>query len=270
MIGYARYCMIKNATAPNVFCKKGFSLLEIAVAVAVIGVFLGATLSFKTSIAREEKLEINEEKFVVVQEAVIAFLANQAGTSPARLPCPADASLAITNANFGISVDCTTTPGIYYGSVPTRTLGIDDEYALDAWSNKLGYIVDSSVDFQASATPAEGAIVVNDIDGTQLHSNQAFVLISHGETLSCDTTSSRLYSIQGVQVNSGSSTTNCPDNTSAPQEMINAALVDSPRAFGSNAVDDIMSYLRAEDIGRFCNVVDQNVCATSPIFGVDP
>ena len=78
-----------------------------------------------------------------------------------NLPCPADASLAISNTNYGVAAanpgstnNCSGgTPAANYtdstnqiaiGMIPVRALGLSNDYALDEFRRTITYAVDTN------------------------------------------------------------------------------------------------------------------------------
>lgn len=195
--------------------KQGFSLIWVSVAIAVIGIMMAATLPGGPGTSDTERNALTRARMQKIEEATRAFMAaNQ------RRPCPADATLAQSNQNFGAetsnagtcssanftnsvtmtgtiatntanaavigslssntsyvfsgqyasgtgiatgariaSVDSSsqvtldskptatgaTTVTFYSaaaGAVPTKTLGLADEYAMDGFGRRIMYIVD--------------------------------------------------------------------------------------------------------------------------------
>jgi hypothetical protein len=86
-----------------------------------------------------------------------------------RLPCPADASMGIDSAAFGVEAftaidmpDCLSgSPAanfsdgsIVAGMIPTKTLQLPDDYAFDAWGRRIMYAVDNRLSARYSHTDA--------------------------------------------------------------------------------------------------------------------
>jgi len=102
----------------------------------------------------------------------------------ARLPCPADITLDISNASSATEncvAGLTANSGdIIYGAVPVDTIGMSSSYLTDGWKNKYSYYV------LAEATNGVLTHTSTDIYTTDhnLGANEAeavFVVISHGE-----------------------------------------------------------------------------------------
>ena len=137
---------------------RGFSLIELAVALVIIALLLGSILVPLTTQIGQRRTSDTQKTLEDVKEALLGFsLAN------GRLPCPASAS-----SNTGMESFCTNSAGACgaeilapaapspghgrctspYGLVPGIALGlasIDGQgYAIDAWSARLRYAVSTA------------------------------------------------------------------------------------------------------------------------------
>ncbi len=185
---------------------QAFTLLELSVVVAVVGLMLAAIFPALTQdqLRRREKdlyfrldqVELALQKFVQLNN---------------RLPCPAPRGYATGHASFGLETtvagSCTSPGGtynsggyIYMGAVPTRTLGLADDYGFDPWDRAITYVVDrratgaralnytyplSDIVHGAAQGTALGGITVKDVDWTTVTvsdrtTNGVLMLISHG------------------------------------------------------------------------------------------
>lgn len=154
------------------FDDNGFSLVTIAIAMLVVGLVMVPVLNQYT-----KSLEINDKRAqnnaaIEIQETLTNF-----ALTKGYLPAPANPTLAITNANYGIPI--TTLPSfaagecadgsaavngvlcrrgerniagggtngdhefdhVYIGSLPSSILGISPEDSLDRYLNQYTYIV---------------------------------------------------------------------------------------------------------------------------------
>lgn len=134
---------------------RGFTLTELAVVLAIVGLLLaGLLLPLGTQVEQREVAETTR-RLEDAREALIGF-----AIINGRLPCPAiggttgDEALASGTAATG--GPCTTNFG---GFLPARTIGLQQVdaqgYAIDAWNNRIRYAVASTLDTSAvnCATP---------------------------------------------------------------------------------------------------------------------
>ena len=112
---------------------RGFSLVELAVVLVLVGIVMTMGLKAVTSTLENAAYAETRAKLERLKTALIVFLRTNG-----RLPCPdnsgglasgVEASACIANAVDG------------YGIVPWVTLGIDRDTALDGWGNFITYRV---------------------------------------------------------------------------------------------------------------------------------
>ncbi len=136
---------------PNIYCvrQRGFSLVEMAIVMVVIGTLLGGLiipLSTQQDTARRRETGVLLQD---IQEALLGFAATNG-----RLPCPATSSSNGLSAPNSATTACTSN----HGFVPGRTLGLtsatdSNNRPLDRWSNPIRY----------SLTAAAGGAYSNNI-----------------------------------------------------------------------------------------------------------
>jgi len=133
---------------------RGFSLTELAMVLAIVGVLLGGLLYTLLAQVEQRSWTDTELRLDGAREALLGF-----ATVNGRLPCPArDGSSAdeVRNATG----ECRDGAGenYYGGLLPARALGyqpVDAQgYAVDAWGNRLRYAVAKAVTGCAGVTPA--------------------------------------------------------------------------------------------------------------------
>ena len=117
----------------------GFTLIEMAIVMVIIGALIGAALFPLTAQRESSKIIKAKEQLVLIEEAILGFAA-----ANGRLPCPAnningggEARTAVTNGN-----DCDQPRGF----IPAAALGLRgnvscDGYLLDPWNNPYRYSV---------------------------------------------------------------------------------------------------------------------------------
>ncbi len=115
--------------------QNGFTLVEMAMVLMVIGLLLGGLIP--TLSAQMELQRINETRKQLdeIQQALVGFtIAN------GRLPCPADPAIATGKAGAGIERTPPCTASNSTGVLPWATLGVNEA---DAWGNRYTYRVSS-------------------------------------------------------------------------------------------------------------------------------
>jgi prepilin-type N-terminal cleavage/methylation domain-containing protein len=123
-------------TAPG--RERGFSLLELAIVLLIVGLLLGGLIMPLGSRMDQQRIESTRSQLEQVREALTGYaLANDA------LPCPA--TPASSGQASATASGCTR----QHGFVPATTLGLpgsrnEDQLLLDAWGNPLRYSVSNS------------------------------------------------------------------------------------------------------------------------------
>jgi prepilin-type N-terminal cleavage/methylation domain-containing protein len=145
---------------------KGFTLVEIAVVMVIIGLSLGTVMISMKSFRSTQNRKDTVTRIATVDVAMANFVLQSK-----RLPCPADGAIGTGLANAGVEQrngagDCTTQNR---GIVPWVTLGLTESAGTDAWGNRLtyrvptgatGYTRNSSFDM-SSCDPAGTGPVIN-------------------------------------------------------------------------------------------------------------
>ncbi len=142
---------------------KGFALIILAVLIAILGLVLIGRVP-----AQPEKDKVVFVRTQAKLDAIHASLLNYYNLNSSTLPCPANPTYATSNASFGLAAatgstcsgtgSCpaglvcaaadpngagnSTANQIKIGGVPTKTLGLPDDYAFDEWGNRITFAVD--------------------------------------------------------------------------------------------------------------------------------
>ena len=125
----------------------GFSLIEIAVVLAIVGLLAGGMLTAWTARLVQQRIDTTKSNADTIKTALINFVSRNN-----RLPCPAIAGLAPGAAGYGqegaTPGTCTGTTIIggmpnraARGIVPWISLGLTSEAASDAYNNRFTYEV---------------------------------------------------------------------------------------------------------------------------------
>jgi prepilin-type N-terminal cleavage/methylation domain-containing protein len=152
---------------------KGFTLIEIAIVLVIVGLLLGGLLMpLATQVETQRRTE-TQKALKEINEAIIGFaLAN------GRLPCPANPATPTGTVNAGVErLAATACAGNVRGVVPWVTLGVSE---LDAWGRRFTYrvtniyadrTIDNTVDSLIPSVPP----------CTTLPTNASFALCSPGD-----------------------------------------------------------------------------------------
>lgn len=131
----------------------GFSLVEMAVVLIILGFVLGALL-LPLQAQRSQAFQLQTETTLdQAKQALIGFAVSQG-----RLPCPATATSNLDAGSRGLEspMPVTGTCTSVTGYLPAATLGIQPTdsfgFALDAWNNRIRYSV-TQVSSGGLATP---------------------------------------------------------------------------------------------------------------------
>ena len=168
----------------------GFSLIELSVVLVIIAIIYGITISIASTQIQFAKIS-NAQKTLTNAKTALATFKEKTG----RLPCPANPTLASTNANYGLEVagcDLAACPaGVVcpdavqvQGVIPFKTINLSESAAYDSWNNKLSYIVDKYLTTIAAANN-DGRIPVFDANGNEITASTVigkatYILLSHG------------------------------------------------------------------------------------------
>ncbi len=177
---------------------EGYTLIEMAIALAVLGTLTGMMLTMLTGQTEAAALKAQKAQMKDLDEALLYHVKLRG-----RLPCPADPTLAETDVNFARE-DCTyggsitTIDGpsdnedIVIGMLPTRTLNLSDRMLYDRWGSRIAYSViqvltESAAKFAAYTTTEDtGVIHITDSAGNPMTQQLpdrvvAYALLSFGK-----------------------------------------------------------------------------------------
>jgi prepilin-type N-terminal cleavage/methylation domain-containing protein len=263
------------------FRRQGYSLIEMAVVIAVFSLVGGTMLSVATMKAERRQAAGLAERLDFLEEAILYYY-RQFG----HLPCPASASAPENTANFGRATDCAAaapagtadagagTDAVRTGIVPTRTLAIADSAMFDPWGNRISYTVikdlakDSGTFTAYTTALTTGVIRIVDLNGNQVVNDDgktiiAYALVSHGKNG------------KGAANRLGTVTTAC-DNAAKDGENCNndAVIRDTDIQDGTiaaNYYDDFVRWKEMDALGAssaaagasstLFDIGDFNVCA---------
>ena len=155
--------------------QRGFSLIELAVAVLVIALLLGSILVPLGTQIEQRKISDSRKALEEIRETLIGF-----AIINGRLPCP-DIDSDPSAAGYGLEETTCSADPVTEGYLPWKTLGVAE---MDAWgikrtvasSPRIGdwrYRVDRNFAATFTLTTAFGAdaLTVRDSNGTALTSS---------------------------------------------------------------------------------------------------
>ncbi len=179
--------------------RAGFNLIVMSLFIMVASVIMAAMLSGGDAGDINTKSMNTVVNLSKVEQAMTAFMVMNG-----RLPCPADGSYGVNTANFGIEAatpgTCTGgTPAANFGpdagtgyvvggTIPTKSLWLDDSYAFDEWGRRITYVVDKRATLKSSCITLQNFPVNNGVGGIKIESstggtviaNVMHAFISHG------------------------------------------------------------------------------------------
>ena len=185
--------------------RAGFSLIMMSILITVAAIIMVSMLPGQDAGDYAQKTANNVLKLVKVEEAMRSFMAVNG-----RRPCPADGQYAINTANFGkeaaiAGTYASTTPAaplgpdagtnhIVGGVIPTKSLGLPDDYAFDEFGRRFTYVVDRRATSLSACRALEGISLTNplptgkgglqieDSTGGTVLDNVMYAYISHGKS----------------------------------------------------------------------------------------
>lgn len=131
-------------TKPNFRQHNGFSLLEMAIVLAIVGLLLAGLLPTLSGQMDQQRRNETEEQLGEIKEALMGYtLIN------GRLPCPASSSSSGAESfAIGGSASDGNCSNFNNGFLPAMTLGLsqtDSEgFAIDPWGRRIRYAVTSA------------------------------------------------------------------------------------------------------------------------------
>ena len=160
----------------------GFTLVELAVALAVVGLLLGMMIVPLNAQIDQQRINDTNKQLLIISEALLGF-----AVTNGRLPCPALGTTPSTTAGAGMENKPGATCASPQGVVPWATLGLPET---DAWNRRFTYRVtadfadDPTGGLQATFLLSEtGNITVTSGGGAPVNIslNVAAIVVSHGK-----------------------------------------------------------------------------------------
>ncbi|MGE4062450.1 MAG: type II secretion system protein [Rhodospirillaceae bacterium] len=160
---------------------RGFTLIEMAIVLVVIGLVVSGGLFAVTPIIQNAKVSETRARLDRLEDALTLYAMQYT-----CLPCPAavagDGTAQFTGAASGCGTGCTSVRGV----VPWQTLGLSRADGADAFGTRISYEVTAALVVAGSMTRSGttytplGTITVNTAAGAAVTTAAAYVLVSHG------------------------------------------------------------------------------------------
>lgn len=163
---------------------KGFTLVEMAIVLAIIAVTLGSGVLLFNEYIKSSKIEETKTKMDEILLSIKRY-ANKYGT----LPCPADPTIKVTDSDFGLG-DCASvnvvksaevSNKVLIGGLPVYDLNIYPTLALDGWGNRITYIIRENSATAPGIDNTPNEITICNYGGGSCYSDVIVIVISHGE-----------------------------------------------------------------------------------------
>jgi prepilin-type N-terminal cleavage/methylation domain-containing protein len=178
----------------------GFSLVEMAVVLCIMGVIASSALMLSNAKQEQNNADVTKTRIELIVNAL-----KRQGELGGYLTCPAPLSVLESAATFGVASDCNAAVvagvtevgvspnAVRIGAVPVRSLNLPTNVAYDGWGNRFTYMVVTDIaKVSATAlasyatTATNNVIQVLDASGNQTleavnNAVVAFAVISHGK-----------------------------------------------------------------------------------------
>ncbi len=131
--------------------ERGFSMLLMAVVVTIIGMAVASLLPDDVA-SQKAKVEETQRRLKIIRDAIHVYMQVPTNTVN-RIPCPSATLTGSLTSSAPPSEGVCGTSGVRVGAVPVKDLNLSDDMVLDAWGNKIRYVVDMAyTDTSATGT----------------------------------------------------------------------------------------------------------------------
>lgn len=230
---------------------QGFTLIEIAIVLVVIGLLLSGGLLAIAPVLQSSRVTETNSKLDLLEDALILH-----AIVNGCLPCPATGTVLSETGTAGQAVDdaayntgcadnnCAAAQGV----VPWQNLGISEAEATDGFGYRISYAVDNTVVLangmdRTGGYPA-GTLSVNNTAAVSLTTAAAYVLISHG-----DDNSLAFATGSGAQTIDPNGSANQLENANADTTFVQDVFFNLA---GAAHFDDIVRWRTAPMVVQLC------------------
>jgi prepilin-type N-terminal cleavage/methylation domain-containing protein len=241
----------------------GFSLIELSIVLLIISSLIALVMFSVQTRMDSAKTNLTKQRLQTIMDSIDMFVALYG-----HIPCPA-LRVAKTAANYGVSYmviepatgwgnECPASGANRLGDVPFKTLGLDPQITVDAWGNRIDYLITgpyaARADFLSPSTEWAGRYQIHNQHnaGTLAGTDIAYVLYSHGPN-----------EYGGLDDNSlivKSTLDSLGATAASPKEVININIGDinyhqspTPYLDGTKIFDDILVYKTRWNLPKYIN-----------------
>lgn len=191
---------ILDAQTTNI-CQRGYNLLQMAIAMLVIGIILGTALQSYNLYLKREAVRITDDNLKLAITELQKFKQING-----RYPCPASLTDNRASITYGLPTNCditapntvpvdsgawgsgigiqagmrdvdpgpaNDTPSVRYGALPFKVLNLDEKQAYDGYGSKYFYVLTERMANQETLDERQGAIGIYDQDGKNVLGNSS-------------------------------------------------------------------------------------------------
>jgi prepilin-type N-terminal cleavage/methylation domain-containing protein len=238
--------------------QSGFTLIELSIAMVIVGVLLAGVIQAYTAYDTKAKIERMNTLMVTLDQTIAAYY-----KAEGRFPCPAPMNGSAAGNNFDqeactgggvLNVAGTGAGRVLIGKVPAATLGLSNDYMRDIYGSYVTYAV--TRDATVSGGSIEGAIRVREenidravgsptfgqIVQLQNHTNITYLVLSAGP--------SRIgaYNHDGLQAVACSGTSKERENCNGDGVFMASLLSNAGTTDTATFYDDRVTFKKDDDI----------------------
>lgn len=162
---------------------QGFTLLELSIALIIIGIVVFLLLTANKTLLGITEAQVESTKIRALEDVISNYQTNYK-----RLPCPARLDAVSSDSDYGYeaattcdslcSSGFTCAGNVILGAVPFKTLGVPENLAKDLQNSKVMYAMDRRLANKNCGIPS--SVVVNDISGNLITSGIGHAIFSPG------------------------------------------------------------------------------------------